>query len=53
MYGTTTKFTNKNMFVHANEKGYPLSIGNKKTLTILMEKKYSHNLIYIEPIMTT
>jgi len=53
MYGTTTKFTNKNMFVHANEEGYPLSIGNQKTFTIPMESFYSRNLIYIEPIMTT
>jgi hypothetical protein len=44
MYGTTTKFTNKNRFVHANEEGYPLSIRNQKILTIPMEKFYSHIL---------
>jgi hypothetical protein len=53
MYGITTKFTNQNKFVHANEEGYPLSIGNQRILTIPMENFYSHNLVYIEPIMTT
>jgi hypothetical protein len=36
-----------------NEKIYPLFVGNQKIPTILVENFPWHNLVYIEPIMTT
>ncbi len=53
MYGTTIETTYQNRFVHVNEEGYLISIGNQRILSKLVENFPLHNLVYIEPIVTT
>jgi hypothetical protein len=53
MHGKTTKITYQIKSMPINEKIYPLFVGNQRIPTILMENFPLHNLIYIEPIVTT
>jgi len=53
MHGTTTKIAHQIKSMPINEKIYPLFVGNQKFPTILMENFPLHNLVNIEPIMTT
>jgi hypothetical protein len=53
MYGTTIETTYQNKFVHVNEEGYLVSIGIQGILSKLVENFPLHNLVYIEPIVTT
>jgi hypothetical protein len=39
--------------VHVNEEGYLVSIGNRGILSKLVENLPLHNLVYIEPIVTS
>jgi hypothetical protein len=53
MHGTTTKNAYQIRSMSINENIYPLFVGNQKIPTILMENFSLHNLVYIEPIVTT
>jgi hypothetical protein len=41
------------MYVHVNEKLYPISTGNQGIFVILMENYPLHNLVHNERIVTT
>jgi hypothetical protein len=53
MHGTTTKITYQIRFMPTNENTYPLFVRNQRIPTILVENFPLHNLVYIEPIVTT
>ncbi len=53
MYGKTIETTYHIRFVHVNEEGYLISIGNRGIFSKLVENFPLHNLVYIEPIVTS
>ncbi len=52
-YGTTTKVVYWTKFVHVNEKGYLMLVGNREMTRVLVKNLPLQNMIYIEPIVTT
>jgi hypothetical protein len=53
VYETTNEIANQNKLLHANEKRYPILVGNCKVLVVLVENFPSQHIVCIEPIVTT